>query len=274
MKTFSEFSLECYVIEGKDKDIALQIKQLKEPKEEFEYELEESLSGRRSGRRTRGLLTLARGRGADMTRQERTTAAVAKKAGLKGTGKYSTKDLRTKAKTHTNYETDYYGDRGSTNQDHFIHTHSSPRKAAKDEGLISKTERNTNGKVRPSSESVRRVKDLRKQMTKSGANKRGKVHSVEIVQRDSTIGKNDPRKRMERGRNFIQALKDTPKHLQAAGAKKGEAFIGKPTASMPDENEKTGEEKREKLYKKIYKKIFGRRSIEKSNKTKLMVGKV
>ena len=63
-----------------------------------EVELEESSTGERSGRRTRGKLTLARGRGADMDRKERTTAAIAKKAGLKGTGKYSTKDLRTKAK--------------------------------------------------------------------------------------------------------------------------------------------------------------------------------
>jgi len=45
-------------------------------------ELEESSMGERS----RGRATLTRGRGADMTRQERTTAAIAKKAGLKGTG--------------------------------------------------------------------------------------------------------------------------------------------------------------------------------------------
>jgi len=54
MKTFQEFILEC-------------------------YELDESSTGEK----TRGRATLARGRGADMTRQERTTAAIAKKAGLK-----------------------------------------------------------------------------------------------------------------------------------------------------------------------------------------------
>ena len=256
-KTFQQFLEEAYLIS---------------------YELDESSMGPRSNTRTRGRvprgkgasdITLARGRGSDMTRQERTTAAIAKKAGLKGTGKFSTKDLRTNPKEYTNYETDYYGDKGSTNQDHFIHTHSSPRKAAKDEELISKTGRNTNGKVRPSRESVRKVKDLKKQMTKSGVDKRGRVHSVEIVQRDFTVDKNNPKKRMERGRNFIQALKDTPKHLQAAGAKKGEGIIGKPTASMPDEDKKTGESKRAKLYKKT----FGKRSTERSAKTGLMVGK-
>ena len=65
---------------------------------EYCYELEESSTGERSGRRTRGKVTLARGRGANMTPKERSTAAIAKKAGLKGTGKYSTKDLRTRRK--------------------------------------------------------------------------------------------------------------------------------------------------------------------------------
>jgi len=252
-------------------------------KEDIE-ELEESSGGERSGRRTRGKVTLARGRGADMTRQERTTAAVAKKAGLKGTGKYSTKDLRTKHKDYTTYDSeDELDDIGSTEQDHFIRTHSSPRKAAKSERLISKmksvtrpiigrpgiTGRTTAHKTTPSSESVRKVKDLKKNMTKAGANKRGEVHTVDIMHRDSNLGKGDRHQQMERGRNFIQAVKDTPKHLKAAGAKKGDAVVGKPTAVMPGEDKKTGEAKRAKLYKKA----FGKRSTEKSAKTGLMVGK-
>jgi hypothetical protein len=245
-------------------------------KEEIE-ELEESSTGERSGRRTRGKITLARGRGADMDRSERSTAAIAKKAGLKGTGKYSTKDLRTKAKDYTtNDSEDDEDDYGSTEQDHYIRTHSSARKAAKGEQLIKKFKRAgttlsgwTKLKSAPSSESVRRVRDLKNQMTKAGANKRGKVHTVDIMHRDSGVGKGDPDKQMERGRNFIKAVKDTPKHLKAAGAKKGDTVTGKPTAVMPGENEKTGEAKRAKLYKKV----FGKRSTEKSTKTGLMVGK-
>ena len=252
MKTFQEFILEC-------------------------YELEESSSGERSGKRTRGKVTLARGRGANMDRQERTTAAISKKAGLRGTGKYSTKDLRTKAKDYTTYDSeDTEDDYGSTEQDHYIRTHSSARKAAKGEQLIKKFKpagRTATGmtklKTAPSGESVRRVRDLKKQMTKAGANKRGKVHTVDIMHRDSDVGKGDKDKQMERGRNFIQAVKDTPKHLKAAGAKKGEAVIGKPTAVMSGEDQKTGEAKRAKLYKKV----FGKRSTEKSEKTGLMVGK-
>ena len=237
-------------------------------------ELEESSTGERS----RGRATLARGRGADMTRQERTTAAVAKKAGLKGTGKYSTKDLRTKPKDYTTYDSeDDMDDVGSTEQDHFIRTYSSARAAAKGERLISKMKpagRTSTGmtklKTAPSSESVRRVKDLKKQMTKSGASKTGKVHTVDIMHRDSDVGKGDRSQQMERGRNFIQAIKDTPKHLKKAGAKKGDTVIGKPTAVMPGEDKKTGEAKRAKLYKNI----FGKKSTKASSKTGLMTGKV
>ena len=253
MKTFQEFIYEC-------------------------YELEESSTGERSGRRTRGKVTLARGRGADMKRQERTTAAIAKKAGLKGTGKYSTNDLRTRPYDYTTYDSeDTYDDYGSTKQDHYIRTHSSARKAARGENLIKKykerrrtPEGHVQVKTAPSSESVRRVRDFRKQMTKTGANKRGPVHTVDIMHRDSEVGKGDKDQQMERGRNFIQALKDTPKHLKAAGAKKGEAVIGKPTAVMSGEDQKTGVAKRAKLYKKV----FGKRSTKKSEKTGLMTGKV
>lgn len=245
-------------------------------KEEIE-ELEESSTGERSGRRTRGKVTLARGRGADMDRQERTTASVAKKAGLKGTGKYSTKDLRKKSRDYTTYDSeDDLDDIGSTEQDHFIRTYSSARKAAKGEQLIKKYKpagRTATGmtklKTAPSSESVRRVKDLKKNMTKVGANKRGKVHTVDIMHRDSGVVKDDPDKQMERGRNFIAAVKDTPKQLKRAGAKKGEAVTGRPSAVMHGEDQKTGVAKRAKLYKKA----FGKRSTEKSAKTGLMVGK-
>jgi hypothetical protein len=255
---------------------------LKEPKEEFEfdlydYELDESSTGERSGRRTRGKVTLARGRGADMSKSERTTAAVAKKAGLKGTGKYSTKDLRKKSRDYTTYDSeDDLDDIGSTEQDHFIRTYSSARKAAKGEQLIKKYKpagRTATGmtklKTAPSSESVRRVKDLKKNMTKAGADKRGRVHTVDIMHRDSGVVKGDPDKQMERGRNFIAAVKDTPNQLKRAGAKKGEAVTGRPSAVMPSEDKKTGEAKRAKLYKKA----FGKRSTERSAKTGLMVGK-
>ena len=125
-------------------------------------------------------------------------------------------------------------------------------------------------KTAPSSESVRRVKDLKKNMTKAGASKTGRVHTVDIMHRDSNLGKGDSHQQMERGRNFIQAVKDTPKHLKKAGAKPGETVVGKPTAVMPGEDKKTGEAKRAKLYKKV----FGKKSTEKSAKTGMMVGKV
>ena len=233
-------------------------------------ELCESSSGERMPRGSTGSRT---GRALNqMKRDEKSTASIARKAGLKGTGKLSTKDLRTSARDYTTYDSDDdLDDIGSTEQDHYIRTHSSARKAAKGERLINK--RNQVGyftqKVTPSSQSVRKVKDFKTQMTKAGANKTGKVHTVDIMPRDSEFGKGDRTKQIERGKNFIQAIKDTPKQLKRAGAKPGDAVTGKPTAVMSGENPKTGAEKRAKLYGKI----FGKRSTEASPKTGLMVGK-
>ena len=233
-------------------------------------ELCESSSGERMPRGSTGSRT---GRALNqMKRDEKSTAAIARKAGLKGTGKLSTKDLRTSARDYTTYDSDDdLDDIGSTEQDHYIRTHSSARKAAKGERLINK--RNQVGyftqKVTPSSQSVRKVKDFKTQMTKAGANKTGKVHTVDIMPRDSEFGKGDRTKQIERGKNFFQAITDTPKQVKRAGAKPGDAVTGKPTAVMSGENPKTGAEKRAKLYGKM----FGKRSTKASPKTGLMVGK-
>ena len=238
-------------------------------------ELIESSSGERMPRGSTGRRT---GRALNqMKRDEKSTAAIARKAGIKGTGKLSTKDLKTKARDYTTYDSDDdLDDIGSTEQDHYIRTYSSARKAAKGERLISKLKpagKTPSGmtklKTAPSSESVRRVKDLKTQMTKAGANKTGKIHNVNIMPRDSEFGKGDRAKQIERGKNFIQAIKDTPKQLKIASAKPGDAVTGKPTAVMSGENPKTGAEKRAKLYGKI----FGKRSTKASPKTGLMVGK-
>jgi hypothetical protein len=236
-----------------------------------EVELEESSTGERS----RGRATLGRA-GNKMDRRERTVAAIAKKAGIKGTGKLSTKDLRAGSKDYTTYDSDDdLDDVGSTEQDHYIRTHSSPRSFATD--LMSKSKpagRNAFGrlkhKVRPSADSVKKVKDFKKASTKAGASKTGKVHAVDIMHRDSSVGKGDRNQQIERGKNFIQAIKDTPKELKKAGAKKGDTVVGTPTAVMSGESKKTGAAKRAKLYSKI----FGKRSSKKSNVTGLMTGKV
>ena len=239
-------------------------------------ELIESSSGEKMPRGSTGRRT---GRALNqMTRDERSTAAIARKAGIKGTGKLSTKDLRTRARDYTTYHSDNPDDDyGSTDQDHYIRTYSSARKAAKGERLIRKLKparRTASGvtrlKTAPSSESVRRVKDFKTQMMKAGANKTGKVHTVDIMPRDGEFRKGDRTKQIERGKKFIQAIKDTPKQLKRAGAKPGDAVTGKPTAVMRDEDAVTGVSKRAKLYGKI----FGKRSTEKSEKTGLMVGSV
>lgn len=52
--------------------------------------------------------------------------------------------------------------------------------------------------------------------------------------------------------------------------KKGEIVTGKPSAVLPNEDEKTGAEKRGKLYSKILKS----RSSKRSEKTGVMVGSI
>ena len=250
MKTFREFILEC-------------------------YELEESSTGERS----RGRATLGRGRGADMKPKERGVASIAKKAGLRGTGKYSTKDLRTPSQLYTNNNPDGYGDKGSTKVSHYVTTHASPRSAATSPDLevINKKEYagiDKDGKVKfkhhSSADSVRKAKDFKKAITRSGGDKRGKVHDVSILPDDAFREKNQNKGRMPLGRNLVKGVKDIPKHLKAASAKKGAIVTGKPTAVLPDENKKTGAEKRGKLYGKI----LGSRASKRSEKTGLMTGAV
>lgn len=249
MKTFREFILEC-------------------------YELEESSTGERS----RGRATLGRGRGADMTSNERSIASIAKKARLRGTGKYSTKDLRTPSRLYTNNNPDGYGDKGSTKVSHYITTHASPRSAATspDLEIINKKEFAgiKDGKVKfkhhSSADSVKKAKNFKKAITRSGGDKRGKVHDVSILPDDAFREKNQNKGRMPLGRNLVKGVKDIPKHLKAAGAKKGKIVVGKPTAVLPDEDKKIGAEKRGKLYSKI----LGSRASKRSKKTGVMVGKV
>jgi len=249
-KTFQDFMLEC-------------------------YELEESSTDERMGRGKSKLTQFgnlkirgqARSPENTTTRRRRSVAAIAKKAGMKGTGKLSHHDIKSSPRDYTTYDSDdELDDIGSTEQDHFIRTYKSPRRAASGEQLISKYR---GGKVNPSKDSVRKVRDFKKSMIKAGANKRGRVHTVDIMHRDSEVSKGDKNQQMERGRNFIAAVKDTSNQLKKAGAKKGEAVTGRPSAVMPSEDIKDGEAKRAKLYKKI----FGKRSTKKSEKTGMMVGK-
>ena len=274
MKTYQEFISEakkCWPGYKKKGTQKLFGKSYNRCVKEGNEELEESSSGER----TRGRATLGRA-GNKMDRRERTVAAIAKKAGIKGTGKLSTKDLRAGSKDYTTYDSDDdLDDVGSTEQDHYIRTHSSPRSFATD--LMSKSKpagRNAFGrlkhKIRPSADSVKKVKDFKKASTKAGASKTGAVHAVDIMHRDSSVGKGDRTQQIERGKNFIQAIKDTPKELKRAGAKKRDTVVGTPTAVMSGESKKTGAAKRAKLYKKI----FGNRSSKVSSNTGLMVGAV
>lgn len=241
-------------------------------------ELEESSTGESLGRRQRERLTGGRAF-RKMKPNERTTASISKRAGIRGTGRLSTKDLRDRTPIYTTYKpTSEWGDRGSTKVSTYITSFPSARAAMKgaDVGIIKKTEpKDPKIKWGPqkhisSKDSVRRARDFRKAIVRSGGNKRGKVHDTSVVQDDIAREKNDPKGRQAIGRNFIQALRDMPKHREKVGAKKGDIVTGKPSAVVSGEDEDKGA----KIRAKLYKKIFGKRVTKRSPKTGLMLGKV
>jgi len=239
-------------------------------------ELCESSGGERMSRGSTGNRT---GRALNqMTRKERSVAAIARKAELKGTGKLSTKDLRKPSRLYTNNNPDGYGDKGSTKVSHYITTHASPRSAAisPDLEIINKREYvglDNDGKIKfkhhSSADSVRRAKDFRNAIVRSGGNERGKVHDVSIMADDAFREKNQTKGRMTLGRNLVKGVKDYPKHLKAAGAKSGEIVTGKASSVFPGEDKKTGAEARGKLYGRILRS----RASKRSEKTGVMLGK-
>ncbi len=279
MKTFGEFIVEAkkcwpgYKKKGTKKLFGKTYNNC--VKEEFE--LEESSGDERMPRGSTGRRT---GRALNqMTRKERSVASIARKAGLKGTGKLSTKDLRKPSRLYTNNNPDGYGDKGSTKVSHYVTTHASPRSAATspDLEIINKREYvglDNDGKIKfkhhSSADSVRRAKDFRNAIVRSGGNERGKVHDVSIMADDAFREKNQTKGRMTLGRNLVKGVKDYPKHLKAAGAKSGEIVTGKAAAVFPGEDKKTGAEARGKLYGRILRS----RASKRSEKTGVMVGKV
>ena len=242
------------------------------------YELEESSTGETLGRRQRERLTGGRAF-RKMKPDERTTASIAKRAKIRGTGRLSTKDLRERPKEYTNYKpASEWGDKGSTKVSTYVTSFPSVRSAMRgaDLGIIKKKEpkdpEDSWGPQRhlSSKDSVRRAKDLRNAIVRSGGNKRGKVHDVSLMQDDLSREKNKRKGRMTIGRNLTQGVKNVPKYVKKVGAKKGDIITGKPTAVVYGENPEVGAKKRGDIYSKL----LGSRVTKRSPKTGLMVGKV
>jgi hypothetical protein len=118
-------------------------------------------------------------------------------------------------------------------------------------------------KVRSSGERVRHLKALRKQL--GGTRTERPVHMVDISA-DEHHNKNDPSRLVSRGKSFKQELQSTPKALKSAGAKTGDIVVGKPTATMGNENPETGRKKRARLYQRT----FGSKL---NPRTSLMIGR-
>lgn len=230
----------------------------------------------------RGLATFSKPH-RKLTRREVTSSSIIKRSGLgKGTGKLSPRDLRTQSKEYSTYDSeDPLDDIGSTKQDTHISSYINPRSYANKSGLIQKLEitksgwGSSNRRVKPSKESVRRLRALRRQLVRAGVNTRVPVHTVDILPRDPHIVKGDPDNQMERGRNFFKAIKNVPKHLKAASVSKRQGIIIGPSHVLTGEG-RTKEERDVSKRKRasIYSKIFGNRLSKLSNTTGKMVGKI
>jgi hypothetical protein len=243
MKTFQEFILECELLD----------------------------EARRSARRASSpAINTPTTR---MNRRERSTAAIVRRAGIRGAGKLSTHDLKKSYKTYTSRPKDFDPFGQSTAQDVNISTYPSVRKAAQLE-FIGKEKRKPGTfatEHQKSNESVRRVRNFRRQLTRVGANQRGKVHTSSIEPRGN-FDKGEKTKQMERGRNFFKASENVPSHLRSAGAKKGEGVFFQPAAVMSGEDRKKGESLRARIYSKIGRKTK-RRITDLSPHTGVMVTK-
>jgi hypothetical protein len=104
-------------------------------------------------------------------------------------------------------------------------------------------------RVTPTSKRVSELKALRRQL--GGTRTSRPVHSIDISA-DAHEQKNDPTRLVSRGKSFKQELKGIPKSIERAGGKSGDIVTGKPTATMGNEDPKTGKEKRARLYQRQF----------------------
>jgi hypothetical protein len=201
-----------------------------------------------------------------MTKAERIATSAAKRAGFKGGGARHTSDWRSRGKFHSTYPYDKYGDdfkhpKSNTQVDTEINTISSGRKAAVlDAGNAKRKNKiKPDGRrakvVAPTKELVRKMKEFRRRVVKSGGQERNPVHKVDFIHRaDENPEKNKLDKTaFKRGRNFYKAIDKISSELKKSGAKKGDVVIGKPAAMMSGEDTKKGKEAREKLYLRKFK---------------------
>jgi hypothetical protein len=105
-----------------------------------------------------------------------------------------------------------------------------------------------NGKVEPTSNRVRRAKELRRQL--GGDRTAKKVHDVSVFTKGDSPNKNDPKQLVSRGKSFKKEVRAVPKSLKDIGAKPGDKVAATPVAHMPGENSKSGQQKRDKIYTK------------------------
>jgi hypothetical protein len=145
----------------------------------------------------------------------------------------------------------YPQDNESSSSEHHatsVATYKNQSDYATDNASLKIGSKNTRATVRPTSERVRKLKALRKQL---GGDRTSKpVHDVSIGSDDERVSKNSSKQLISRGKSFKKEVRAVPDTLKKVGAKPGDKVASTPMGVMPGENRKEGAKKRDKIYTK------------------------
>ncbi len=97
---------------------------------------------------------------------------------------------------------------------------------------------------------VIRAKNIRKELLMAGTSKRGKIYQLYYYSRDDDRSKNEKENLFAQGRAFFYEVKRMPYYFQLAGARIGDATLGKP-GGLWNENQRTGSQLRADKYQRI-----------------------
>jgi len=194
------------------------------------------------------------------TRSMNITRSSTRKAGFSGGSNINRKDFNTPTKEYSTYPDDLkvdYHPLHNTKVDTNISTLPSGRVAGIQANTTAKRPiRNPSTgrrQVPKTQELVRKLKEYRRRIRRTGGNERNPVHRVDFIPRsDADLYKNVLDKyAMKRARNFRRAQQDLPKDLKAAGAKSKDIVQGTPSIMLKGEG-KSGITKRAEMYKNRY----------------------
>ena len=194
------------------------------------------------------------------TRSMNITRSSTRKAGFSGGSNINRKDFNTPTKDYSTYPDDLnvnYHPLHNAKIDTNISTLPSGRVAAIQANTAAKrpviNPPTGRRRVPQTQELVRKLKEYRRRIRRTGGNERNPVHRVDFIPRsDADLYKGVLDKyAMKRARNFRRAQENLPKDLKSAGANPKDIVQGTPSIMLKGEG-KSGITKRAEMYKNRY----------------------